>query len=42
MSGTNPNDQSKVLPLPIEWVVPKGGEYFFVPSITALQNKFVL
>ena len=42
LTGTNPNDQNTSLTLPTEWVVPKGGEYFFVPSITALQNKFVL
>ena len=39
--GLDPNDTSDSYTVPL-FVVPKGGEYFFVPSITALQNKFVL
>ena len=42
MSGTNPKSQSTDLPLPREWVVPKGGEYFFTPSIPALKETFAL
>ena len=42
MVGANPNDQSATLPLPAEWVVPKGGEYFFSPSIPALHDTFSL
>ena len=42
MSGTNPQSQSTDLPLPREWVVPKGGEYFFTPSIPALKETFAL
>ena len=42
MVGAYPNDQGKVLDLPIEWVVPKGGEYFFSPSISALRDIFAL
>ncbi|KAM5542891.1 hypothetical protein V8D89_003275 [Ganoderma adspersum] len=42
MSGANPKDQSTLLSLPIEWVVPKGGEYFFSPSISALRDTFSL
>lgn len=39
MVGTDPKDQGNSLPLPT-WVVPKGGEYFFSPSISALRSKF--
>jgi hypothetical protein len=28
--------------LPREWVVAKGGEYFFSPSIPELKKKFAL
>jgi hypothetical protein len=42
LSGTNPQDQSTPLKLPIEWVVAKGGEYFFSPSIPALKKTFAL
>lgn len=42
MVGTNPKDQSATLSLPTEWVVPRGGEYFFSPSIPALRNTFAL
>ena len=41
MVGTNPASQSTSLPLPT-WVVPKGGEYFFSPSISALKTTFAL
>ncbi|KAI0706756.1 hypothetical protein C8T65DRAFT_651892 [Cerioporus squamosus] len=40
LSGTDPNNQGANLSLPTEWVVPKGGEYFFSPSISALRSKF--
>ncbi|KAI0648827.1 peroxidase TAP [Trametes meyenii] len=42
IAGTDPNNQTGTLPLPAEWVVPKGGEYFFSPSIPALRNTFAL
>ena len=42
MVGANPSEQSKTLDLPVEWVVPKGGEYFFSPSIPALRDTFAL
>lgn len=42
LSGTDPNNQTATLSLPAEWVVPKGGEYFFSPSIPALRTKFAL
>ena len=40
--GTDPNNQSASLSLATEWVVPKGGEYFFSPSIPALKSTFAL
>ncbi|PIL28565.1 hypothetical protein GSI_08606 [Ganoderma sinense ZZ0214-1] len=42
MVGANPSDQSATLSLPVEWVVPKGGEYFFSPSISVLRDTFAL
>ena len=41
MIGTNPESQSTSLRLPT-WVVPKGGEYFFSPSLPALRSTFAL
>ena len=39
LTGTNPADATASLSLgTVEWVVPKGGEYFFVPTISALKN----
>ncbi|PIL35707.1 hypothetical protein GSI_02437 [Ganoderma sinense ZZ0214-1] len=44
MSGANPKGQSATLKLRcisriyVEWVVPRGGEYFFSPSIPALRT----
>ena len=40
MSGTDPKNQDNNLDLPREWVVSRGGEYFFSPSIPALKGKF--
>ncbi|KAL2049284.1 hypothetical protein ABVK25_010462 [Lepraria finkii] len=42
LSGTNPNNQTANLNLLKQWVVPKGGEYFFSPSIPALKETFAL
>ena len=42
LSGTDPENQSARLSLTTEWVVPKGGEYFFSPSIPALKSVFAL
>ena len=40
MSGTNPDATgTNTAPLPV-WVLSKGGEYFFAPSIPALKNTF--
>ncbi|MGI4812136.1 MAG: hypothetical protein ACRYGG_02160 [Janthinobacterium lividum] len=38
--GTNPAVQTTELDLTAKWVIPKGGEYFFSPSISALASKF--
>ena len=42
MVGADPNHQNAPLPLPVEWVVPKGGEYFFSRCIPALRDTFAL
>jgi deferrochelatase/peroxidase EfeB len=42
ISGTNPNDTTAPLSLTQDWVVPKGGGYFFSPSIPALRETFAL
>ena len=42
MSGTDAKSPSTGLRLPREWVVPKGGEYFFTPSVPALKETFAL
>ena len=40
--GTDPKNQGASLTLTAEWVVPKGGEYFFSPSLPALKSTFSL
>ncbi|KAK0118713.1 hypothetical protein ONS96_011801 [Cadophora gregata f. sp. sojae] len=40
MVGFDAEDQGKSLDLSDEWVIAKGGEYFFSPSISALQETF--
>lgn len=42
MSGTNPRNQSATLDLPQEWVISKGGEYLFTPSLSALRDIFAI
>ncbi|KAF2232962.1 Dyp-type peroxidase [Viridothelium virens] len=37
---TKAGDPTGNLDLPVEWVVAKGGEYFFSPSIPALKSRF--
>lgn len=40
MSGANPNSPENNIAFPFEFVVSKGGEYFFSPSISALRDSF--
>ncbi|KAH7348734.1 peroxidase TAP [Rhexocercosporidium sp. MPI-PUGE-AT-0058] len=40
MNGFDAADQTKRLTLSNDWVISKGGEYFFSPSISALQETF--
>ena len=42
MSGTDPRNQHATLDLPEEWVISKGGEYLFTPSISALRDVFAV
>jgi Dyp-type peroxidase family len=38
LSGVDPDKPSTELVLDAEWVIPRGGEYFFTPSIKALAD----
>lgn len=40
VTGTNSKDAKASLKLPTDWVISKGGEYFFSPSLPALKTKF--
>ena len=42
MTGVNPKSPATETKLPTQWVLPKGGEYFFSPSIPALKHTFAL
>ncbi|EIM91696.1 DyP-type peroxidase [Stereum hirsutum FP-91666 SS1] len=42
MSGANPKSPENNITFPIEFVVSKGGEYFFSPSISAIRDSFAL
>ncbi|KAG6906066.1 hypothetical protein DXG01_016068 [Tephrocybe rancida] len=38
MTGADPSDGLRVIIFPEKFAVPRGGAYFFVPSISALRN----
>lgn len=38
MEGFDVADTSLSLPLPADWIVSRGGEYFFSPSISAIKT----
>jgi hypothetical protein len=38
MSGANPTSQADKLVFPIQFIESRGGEYFFVPSISTLNK----
>lgn len=40
LSGTDPKNPAPELTLNQQWVVTRGGEYFFSPSIPALRERF--
>ncbi len=42
IAGTDPLNSTGTLHLPTEWVVPRGGEYYFSPSLPALRSTFAL
>ena len=42
MTSVNPTDTNATVLLLADWVVPKGREYFFSPSILALRDRFAL
>jgi len=42
MIGFDPKSQNNSLALPTEFVVARGGEYFFVPSLRALKEVFAI
>ncbi|KAF8151502.1 hypothetical protein B0H34DRAFT_131748 [Crassisporium funariophilum] len=42
LSGTNPDKPSDILQLDAQWVIPRGGEYFFSPSLKGLTDTIAL
>ncbi|RYC54895.1 hypothetical protein CHU98_g11314 [Xylaria longipes] len=40
MVGANPQKPNETFELDQKWVIPRGGEYFFSPSLSALKSKF--
>ncbi|KAJ4470803.1 fungal peroxidase [Lentinula aciculospora] len=41
-SGLDPNDSTKIITIDQDFVVSRGGEYFFSPSLSAIQNTLAL
>jgi hypothetical protein len=41
MTGSDAADTNKTLKMPHEFVIAHGGEYFFLPSMTALNLMLV-
>jgi hypothetical protein len=39
ITGYNPNRPTDPLELTGEWIIPRGGEYFFSPSLKALKER---
>jgi len=39
ITGYNPNKPTDPLELTGEWIIPRGGEYFFSPSLKALKER---
>jgi len=39
MTGTNPTLEQQVMSFPKKFIDPRGGEYFFAPSISTLKDK---
>ncbi|TFK38587.1 hypothetical protein BDQ12DRAFT_631188 [Crucibulum laeve] len=42
LSGIDPNNPATELVLTQDWVIPRGGEYFFSPSIKSLKDTIAL
>lgn len=42
VTGADPKKPNDQLPLPVQWVLSRGGEYFFSPSIPALKQNLAL
>jgi hypothetical protein len=38
MSGVNPNYEQELMSFPHKFIDPRGGEYFFAPSISTLKS----
>ncbi|KAJ3829209.1 fungal peroxidase [Lentinula raphanica] len=41
-SGLDPDDPTRIITIEQDFVVSRGGEYFFSPSLSAIQNTFAL
>ena len=38
MTGANPNSEQELMTFPHKFIDPRGGEYFFTPSLSTLRN----